>query len=84
MVCRGLTRPRLSDGPIQGRYVEVVKLNKRKWLVRLSQNGSRGGSSALQLRVRDPHASRLAAGKWVPTHATTVRLSCDDLLSGAF
>ena len=30
MVCRGLTRPRLSDDPIQGRYVEVVKLNERK------------------------------------------------------
>jgi transposase len=42
--------------------IKIVMLNKRKWLLRLNQNGNGGGNSVSQVRFRDPHASRSTAG----------------------
>jgi hypothetical protein len=42
--------------------IKVVIKNKRKWLIRLNQNGTGGGRAASALRPRDPHTSRSTAG----------------------
>ena len=41
--------------------VKIVNGNKRKWLLRLNQNGNGGGNSVLTVRFRDPYASRSKA-----------------------
>lgn len=38
--------------------LKVVTVNKRKWLLRLSQNGNGDGSGGYSIRPRDPQISR--------------------------
>jgi len=42
--------------------IKIVTYDKRKWLLRLSQNGNGGGRSVFDLRPRDPYTSRSKAG----------------------
>jgi hypothetical protein len=42
--------------------IKIVTRNKRKWLLRLGQNGNGGGNSVSDMRFRDPYTARSRAG----------------------